>query len=162
MTHVSNFGHGTMFYRAPEIIVLSQASTGSDVYSFGVLMIELFTSLAPVTLQKRFSTNKIVHDGHSITSSTTSVETKGQLRPSEFLRDVFLARGGRGLGMGGLGEWGTVPCYESYRDLAIKCLDDDSKSRPGFSTILEEIKRMKAAYPSELVANETAAEPADK
>jgi serine/threonine protein kinase len=143
MTHVSNFAAGTPFYRAPEIVHKGQASTSSDVYAFGVLMIEVFTSLPPSTLHKRYSKEKLAFEGH--TSSTA--EPMGEPRPCDFLRQVL-----QGIEEGGLvgDEWLKHEPFVSYRKLAFQCLEEDSKSRPDFQTILSEVQRMMESYPTEL------------
>ena len=46
-THVSNFGHGTPFYIAPEIATSRVATKASDVFSFAVMSIELCTGIPP-------------------------------------------------------------------------------------------------------------------
>jgi serine/threonine protein kinase len=40
-THMSNVGHGTALYMAPEVVAQKRVSKAADVYAFGVLVWEL-------------------------------------------------------------------------------------------------------------------------
>lgn len=146
LSHVSNFGAGTPFYCAPEITYLGQASTASDVYSFGVLMIETFTSLSPAVLYERYCKDNLRGQGQA-----AATESRDKLRPSEYLLKVLLCEEQGGV----VGEdWPSHTCFESFKDLALQCLQEDSMARPSFSAIVKEVKRMKAEYPPELIDQE--------
>lgn len=103
MTHVSNFGAGTLYYRAPEVDHLSQVSMMSDVYSFGVLMVEIY-------------------------KGKVSSNSPAQLRSMMTMKEEDVERD--------LSSVMNKEADRQYQELAVRCLQDNPKSRPTFMEIL--------------------------
>ncbi|PUZ73533.1 hypothetical protein GQ55_2G481700 [Panicum hallii var. hallii] len=119
-SHVSTRVVGTRGYAAPEYIARGHLSVKSDIYSFGVVLLELLTGRRAMDEAR---------------GSTTLVDwAKPQLGERRKVIRIMDTRLG--------GQYAKKQAQE-VAALALRCLEDDPKNRPGMADgVLPELERL--------------------
>ncbi|XP_057816850.2 wall-associated receptor kinase 3-like [Cryptomeria japonica] len=117
-THVTTFNiKGTWGYLDPEFFQTSQLTEKSDVYSFGVVLVELLTSLKPISLAR---------DNEDMTLSSLFLSRLDQNRLTEILDNRVL-------------EKENLQEMEDMARIARECLHLERRKRPSMKEVVEEL-----------------------
>ncbi|XP_057993605.1 probable LRR receptor-like serine/threonine-protein kinase At1g06840 isoform X3 [Hevea brasiliensis] len=110
--HVSTVVKGTPGYLDPEYFLTHKLTDKSDVYSLGVVFLELLTGMQPIS------------HGKNIVREVNVSYQSGM---------IFSAIDGR---------MGSYPsdCVEKFLNLAIKCCEDETDSRPSMADVVRELE----------------------
>ncbi|KAI3696234.1 hypothetical protein L1987_79245 [Smallanthus sonchifolius] len=119
VTHVSTAPQGTPGYVDPEYYQCYQLTNKSDVYSFGVVLIELISSMPAIDISR--SRDEIVLANMAI--------NRIQRRALDELVDPFLAS-----------DLDAEKMTTSVAELAFRCLQFESETRPTMNEVLEVLK----------------------
>ncbi|KAK9060024.1 hypothetical protein SSX86_020728 [Deinandra increscens subsp. villosa] len=119
VTHVSTAPQGTPGYVDPEYFQCYQLTDKSDVYSFGVVLIELISSMPAIDISR--SRDEIVLANMAL--------NRIQRCALNELLDPFLAS-----------DPDTEKMTTSMAELAFRCLQFDSETRPTMNEVLEVLK----------------------
>lgn len=115
--HVTTQVKGTMGYLDPEYYMSQQLTEKSDVYSFGILMLELLTAKKPIERGK-----------YVVKEVLTLMDKSKELYNLGALLDKNIGVGMRLYG------------FESYVELAMRCVADAGSDRPRMSEVVKEIE----------------------
>ncbi|KAL8241881.1 hypothetical protein R6Q59_012183 [Mikania micrantha] len=119
VTHVSTAPQGTPGYVDPEYYQCYQLTDKSDVYSFGVVLIELISSMPPIDISR-------TRDEIALANMAINRIQKCALNE---LIDPFL-----------VSDPDTENMTASVAELAFRCLQFDSETRPTMNEVLEVLK----------------------
>ena len=122
-SHVSTRVVGTRGYAAPEYIATGHLSVKSDIYSFGVVLLELLTG------------RRAMDEARGSTAVVTLVDwARPQLGERRKVIRIMDTRLG--------GQYPKKQAQE-VAALALRCLEDDPKNRPGMADgVLPELERL--------------------
>ncbi|CAA7027477.1 unnamed protein product [Microthlaspi erraticum] len=116
--HVTTQVKGTMGYLDPEYYMTNQLTEKSDVYGFGVVMLELLTGKSPIVggkyvvreVQRKMDKSRSLYD------------------LQEFLDPAIIASSG------------NLKGFETYVDLALRCVEGEGLKRPTMGEVVKEIE----------------------
>ncbi|KAF5777345.1 putative protein kinase RLK-Pelle-WAK-LRK10L-1 family [Helianthus annuus] len=134
VTHVSTAPQGTPGYVDPEYYQCFQLTDKSDVYSFGVVLIELISSMPALDISR--SRDEIVLANMAI--------NRIQRCALDELIDPFLAS-----------DPDTEKMTTLVAELAFRCLQFDSETRPTMVEVLEALKGIRVEESGDDVGNVT-------
>ncbi|KAF4363155.1 hypothetical protein F8388_011544 [Cannabis sativa] len=112
--HVSTVVKGTPGYLDPEYFLTRKLTDKSDVYSFGVVLLELLTGMQPIS------------HGKNIVREVNLAFQSGM---------IFSVIDGR---------MGSYPsdCVEKFLDLALKCCQESTDSRPSMAEVVRQLENI--------------------
>ncbi|KAK9124796.1 hypothetical protein Sjap_014398 [Stephania japonica] len=117
--HVSTVVKGTPGYLDPEYFLTHKLTDRSDVYSLGVVFLELLTGMQPIS------------HGKNIVREVNIAYQSGM---------IFSVIDGR---------MGSYPseCIEKFVNLAIRCCQDETDSRPSMAEVVRELENIWVMMP---------------
>ncbi|GKV20767.1 hypothetical protein SLEP1_g30845 [Rubroshorea leprosula] len=117
--HVSTVVKGTPGYLDPEYFLTHKLTDKSDVYSLGVVFLELLTGMQPIT------------HGKNLVREVNIAHQSGM---------IFSVIDGR---------MGSYPseCVEKFVNLAIKCCQDETDSRPSMAEVFRTLETIRLMMP---------------
>ncbi|XP_057836812.1 wall-associated receptor kinase-like 6 [Cryptomeria japonica] len=116
-THLTTEVKGTFGYLDPHYFVTVQLTHKSDVYSFGVVMVELLTSMKPLSINR-------AKEQRNLTALFLSKKGQG------LLHEIFDTR---------LVGMDHIESMTSVANLAEACLDVDVQRRPSMKDVVQEL-----------------------
>ncbi|ERM99804.1 probable leucine-rich repeat receptor-like protein kinase At5g49770 [Amborella trichopoda] len=117
--HVTTQVKGTLGYLDPEYYMTQQLTAKSDVYSFGVLMLEMLSGKPPIE-RGRYIVREV---------KLAMDKTKDLYGLHELLDPTVMASP-------------SLPGFERYVDLALKCVGESDKDRPNMSEVVREMEEI--------------------
>ncbi|XP_051143290.1 probable LRR receptor-like serine/threonine-protein kinase At1g06840 [Andrographis paniculata] len=111
-SHISTVVKGTPGYLDPEYFLTHKLTDKSDVYSLGVVFLEMLTGMHPISHGKNIV--REVNVAHRSGSIFTIIDEKMRSYPSD--------------------------CVEKFIDLALKCCQDETASRPSMAQVVRELE----------------------
>ncbi|XP_065011774.1 leucine-rich repeat receptor protein kinase HPCA1-like isoform X2 [Musa acuminata AAA Group] len=117
--HITTQVKGTVGYLDPEYYMTQQLTEKSDVYSFGVLLLELVTARKPI------------EEGQYVVRQVKdAIDKQKNLLNLDELLDPTIA------------TVSALRGLENFIDLAMKCVEDESRDRPSMSEVVKEIENI--------------------
>ncbi|GLT80686.1 hypothetical protein SLA2020_521110 [Shorea laevis] len=117
--HVSTVVKGTPGYLDPEYFLTHKLTDKSDVYSLGVVFLELLTGMQPITHGKNLV--REVNIAHQSGMISSVIDGRMGSYPSE--------------------------CVEKFVNLAIKCCQDETDSRPSMAEVFRTLETIRLMTP---------------